>query len=151
MNSPVVVDGPEEEPSTEDDARAQAPLCSLIGGGTNSIVRAEVQDATVTGGSVFCRIIAQGSEFVNGPAEIGNPDVIAMGVIQAVDVFGLKHDGTAEPHFNSAVKTCLQGTGRLFYLDATTTPRALSELPTTSEFGYICGLIFNAGTVVLVP
>lgn len=144
-------DGAEGEPSAEDHARAQAPLCSLIGGGTNSIVRADVSDGTVSEGSVFCRIITQNGIYVIGPEELGNPDVIALGVIQAVDVFGLKHDGTAEPHFNAAVKVCLQGAGRLLYLDATTYPRTLSGLPITSEFGYTCGLIFNAGTVVLVP
>jgi hypothetical protein len=147
-DGPVVTPG---GPSPEDIARSQAPLCSLIGGGTNPIIRAQVQDSTVTDGSVFCRIIAQQSEYVTGPEEVGNADLLNLGVIQAVDVFGLKHNGDAEPHFNYAVKACLLGTGRLFYLDATTHPRALSQLPTTSEFGYTCALIANAGTVVLVP
>jgi hypothetical protein len=144
-------DGLEGEPSTEDHMRAQAPLLSLLGGGTSPIVRSDVPEGTVTDGSVFGRIIAQSSEFVIGPEQIGNPDVIALGVIHAVDVFGLRYDGEPEAHFNAAVKVCLLGTGRLFYLDATTSPRALSQLPVSSEFGYTCGLIFNAGTVVLVP
>jgi len=72
-------------------------------------------------------------------------------VIQAVDVFGLTHGGQPVARFNSSVEVCLQGAGRLLYLDATQSPRPLSLLATTSRGGYTCGVILNAGTVVLVP
>jgi tartrate-resistant acid phosphatase type 5 len=130
-------------------AAASAPLCADLGGATNPVIRAEVPDGTVTDGSVFCRVIAQNGTFVQDPAEIGNMDVLNQGVIQAVDVFGMTHSGAGMARFNSSVRVCLQGSGRLLYLDATTQPRALSELPATSEGGYTCAAILNAGTVVL--
>ncbi len=127
------------------------PLCADISGYTNAIIRADVPGGTVSNGSVFCRVIAENGTFVQNPAEIGNMDVLNQGVIQAVDVFGLTHDGVSVAGFNSSVKVCLQGSGRFFFLDATTQPRALSQLPTTPENGYTCAFIPNAGTVALAP
>jgi hypothetical protein len=137
------------EPSAEDHARAQAPLCVDLDGSTNPIVRADVPDGTVTNGGVFCRVLAENGDYVHGPAEVGNLDVINMGVIQAVDVFGMS-GSLSVPHFNSSIKVCLQGSGRFMYLDATTAPRALSQLAAWSEGDYTCATLFNAGTVVLV-
>ncbi|WP_119070854.1 choice-of-anchor Q domain-containing protein [Aggregatilinea lenta] len=136
--------------SAEDNARAQAPLCQDLDGSTNPIIRAAVQPGTVTDGGVYCRVLAESGVYVKGPEEIGNASVIGLGVLQAVDVFGMA-DQHAQPVFNVSVKVCLSGIGRLFYLDATTSPRQLSELSTTAEAGYTCGLIANAGTVVLAP
>jgi hypothetical protein len=84
------------------------------------------------------------------PSEIGNLDVINLGVIHAVDIFGMS-GGLSVPNWNSSITACLQGTGRFFYLDALTAPRALSQLPATFENGYTCATVFHAGTVVLVP
>lgn len=104
----------------------------------------------MTNGGVYCRVLAQDGVYVIGPAEVGDASVVKMGVIQAIDVFGMA-GGTSEPFFNASVKVCLSGSGRLFYLDATTAPRQLSQLSTVPEAGYTCGQIANAGTVVLVP
>jgi uncharacterized repeat protein (TIGR01451 family) len=136
--------------SAEDNARAQAPLCQDLDGSTNPIIRADVPSGTVPNGGVFCRVLAENSAYVNGPAEVGDPAVIQMGVIQAVDVFGMAGN-TSVPAFTASVKVCLSGSGRLFYLNATTAPRQLSQLSATPELGYTCGLIPAAGTVVLVP
>ena len=135
--------------SSEDSARAQAPLCQDLDGSTNPIIRADVQPGTVTNGGVYCRVLAQDGVYVIGPAEVGDASVVKMGVIQAIDVFGMA-GGTSEPFFNASVKVCLSASGRLFYLDATTAPRQLSQLSTVPEAGYTCGQIANAGTVVLV-
>ncbi|MBN1201647.1 MAG: hypothetical protein JXJ20_07310, partial [Anaerolineae bacterium] len=137
----------------EDHARAQAPLCSLVGGGTNAIVRVEVPGGTVTDGSVFCRIINQAGAYVNGNSAgmVGIENIVNLGVLQAVDVFGLLHDGTPEPFFNYSVTVCLQGVGRFVYLDATQSPRVPQWLPSEVVNGYTCATIPNAGTVVLVP
>jgi hypothetical protein len=139
-------------PTAADHARAQAPLCSLMGGGTNIIVRADVPAGTVTGGSVFCRVIVENSVYVNGnsPAEVGNQDVINRGVVQAVDVFGLLTSGLPQPDFNASIKVCLQGSGGFLYLNALTAPRTVSALPVSLEGGYSCAFIPDAGTVVLV-
>lgn len=136
-----------------DIARSQAPLCADLTGTTNPIVRADVPVGTVTNGWVYCRVIAQDGEFVEmnqGAAALGNPDVLAQGVIHAVDIFGMS-GGLGVAVFNNPVKVCLQGNGRFLFLDATQAPRSVSQLPATSAGGYTCANILNAGTVVLVP
>ncbi len=130
---------------------ANAPLCSLIGGGTNSIVRAEVPDNTVTRGSVFCQVITEHSRYIRNAAEIGVPEVIALQPLQAVDVFGLLHNGDSWPDFNNSINICLAGSGRIIYLSALQAPRQPAWLPGVASNGYTCAAIPDAGTVVLVP
>jgi predicted outer membrane repeat protein len=67
-------------------------------------------------------------------------------VILAIDLFHLS--GVLD--FGAHVPVCLLGEGRLIFLDATTSPRALIELETFNEGGYTCGWIPNAGTLVLI-
>ncbi|MBN2303626.1 MAG: hypothetical protein JXQ72_04075, partial [Anaerolineae bacterium] len=139
-------------PTAEDVARAQAPLCGDITGATNPIVRASVPGGTVPGGGVYCRVLAESGSYAvpYSAAEIGNMDVINMGVIHAVDVFGMA-GSTPVPNWMSSISVCLQGTGRMMLLDATTAPRALSLLSSWQSGGYTCATLYNAGTVVLVP
>ena len=139
--------------TAEDVKRSQAPLCADLTGATNPIVRADVPVGTVTNGWVYCRVIAQDGEFVGmnqGAAALGNPDVLAQGVIHAVDIFGMS-GGLGVAVFNNPVNVCLQGSGRFLFLDATQAPRTVSQLPATSAGGYTCANIPSAGTVVLVP
>ncbi|MEW6580552.1 MAG: hypothetical protein AB1435_15345 [Chloroflexota bacterium] len=139
--------------TAEDVLRSQAPLCADLTGATNPIVRADIPSGTVTNGGVYCRVIAENGAFVamhNGAAAIGNADVLAQGVIQAVDVFGMA-GGTGFVAFNNPIEVCLQGSGRFLFLNAATAPRALSQLPAVSEGGYTCASVPSAGTVVLVP
>lgn len=147
---PTPTPRPTERYTAADHARAQAPLCQDLDGSTSAIVRAAVQPGTVTNGGVFCRVLAENGDYVTRPEEIGHLGLIEMGIIQAVDVFGMAGQASV-PFFNASVEICLQGSGRLFYLDATTAPRQLSLLDGTPGAGYTCGRIFNAGTVVLVP
>ena len=37
---------------------------------------------------VFCRVLAENRDFVTSAAEVGDLDLINLGVLQAVDVFG---------------------------------------------------------------
>lgn len=139
--------------TAEDVKRSQAPLCADLTGTTNPIVRADVPVGTVTNGWVYCRVIAQDGEFVGmnqGAAALGNLDVLAQGVIHAVDIFGMS-GGLGVAAFNNPVEVCLQGSGRFLFLDATQAPRTASQLPASSAGGYTCASIPNAGTVVLVP
>lgn len=130
-------------------AQATIPLCADFDGTTSNVVRADVPYNALTAGSVFCRVIAENGDFVRNAAEVGDAAVLDQGVIQAVDVFGILHTGVAQPDFNARVKVCLLGSGTLWYLDATVSPRYVSRLGATREGGYTCGRIDNAGTVVL--
>jgi len=138
------------QPTAEDIARSQAPLCADMDGTTNPVVRATVPSGAVSDGSVFCRVLAENSVFVRTSAEVGELSVLQRGVIQAVDVFGLTHNGYGISEFNLDVNICLQGTGAFIYLDATTFPRTAHELPVSLQGGYTCASIPDAGTVVLV-
>lgn len=131
-------------------AAPSVPLCADLDGTTTETIRAHVPSDTVTNGSVFCRSLVENSVFVQDSAEIGKPEVLDRGVIQAVDVFALFHDGTPTAWFNHAPTVCLQGSGMLLYLDATAAPRTVAELPVFVQSGYTCGSIPSAGTVVLV-
>ncbi len=137
-------------PTAADHARAQAPLCADVSGKTSAIIRAVVTPGTVTDGSVFCRVLAENGSFLVDPAQIGSAEALSHPVSQAVDVFGLLHNGASQPHFNSPVQVCLQGSGTFLFLDATLSPRTVAQLPAWLEGGYTCASIPNAGTALLV-
>src|SRR5690606_22765040 len=117
---------------------------------TSGIIRADVPGNALPGGTVFCRTLVEHRIPVRPSAEIGRADVLSRDVIQAVDVFALRHDGSVTARFDQPITLCLQGTGALLYLDATAAPRTISSLPSFSQQGYTCAFVPNAGTVALV-
>jgi uncharacterized protein YfcZ (UPF0381/DUF406 family) len=128
------------------------PLCADLNGTTNPIIRAQAPAGTVTNGNVYCRVLAENGRFiyVGEAGSVGNEQVLRLGVIHAVDVFGLLAGGVSTREFNNPVRVCLQGTGSLIYLDARGAPRPPVRLTnTSSESGYTCANIPSAGTVVL--
>ena len=73
---------------------------------------------------------------------IGNAEVLALGFRDGVDVWGW-----VLPN----MQICFEGSGGSFrFLDAATSPRAVSELPAVGMDGMICTTINRAGTVALV-
>ncbi len=74
---------------------------------------------------------------------IGNPMVIAQGVISASDIWGYVPAGTG---------VCFNGRsgGGVMFLDASTSPRALSWLPHSMVGSDTCVQLPGPGTVVLV-
>jgi hypothetical protein len=128
----------------------QAPLCADFGGQTSAVVRADIPAGAVNGGSVFCRVLAENNNVLN-PSAIGFESVLSLGVINAVEVFGITHTGGFVQQFNAGVKVCLQGTGDIIYMDASQTPRTPTRISYTSENGFTCASVNNGGTVVLVP
>lgn len=75
---------------------------------------------------------------------IGNQAVVDAGFIDAVDVWGYAEQ-EVEICFPSDV-----GAGPLLFLDATTSPRAVRELPSVMRDGSVCGTVNGPGTVVMV-
>jgi predicted outer membrane repeat protein len=124
------------------------PLCALLGGGTNGIVRTSVPAGM--NADVFCRVLVENSIYVRDAAEIGDLTLINAVVLQAVDVFGFTGNGVQVTAFNQPILVCLQGTGRMFFRDATSAPRVTVPLAISSNNGYTCAAIPNAGTLVLV-
>jgi hypothetical protein len=100
--------------------------------------------------NVFCRILVENSVYVQRAAEVGDGTLVNAGIIQAVDVFGFTANGVQVADFNLPITVCLQGNGRMFYRDATNAPHVTVPLAVSSNNGYTCASIPNAGTVVLV-
>ena len=73
-------------------------------------------------------------------AGIGNAQILKEGFIDALDVWGYVDQG---------VEVCFPGSGTLVFLDASTSPRALSSLDDYSKDDMTCATINSAGTVVL--
>ena len=139
--------------SSGDNGANRAPLCADFNGTSSAIVRADVPAGTLPNGNVFCRVLIENGAARNADslAQIGVEAILQRGILQAVDVFGLLTNGVPEAHFAGGVHVCLQGSGTLVYLDATTSPRTISALPVSLENGYVCATLPNAGTLVLVP
>lgn len=76
-----------------------------------------------------------------GAAGVAIPALIAQGIIDAVDVFGI---------VDAEMRVCFRHKGRLKFLDAATAPRAESDLAAESFKGMTCGTINRPGTVVLL-
>ncbi len=90
----------------------------------------------VRGHSPFSTQCQQVSE-----ASVGNADLMARGIIDAVDVWG---------NVEAEVEVCFNQPGKLYFLDAATSPRSQSELPAERIDGMTCGRIKRVGTVALI-
>jgi PKD repeat protein/serine/threonine protein phosphatase PrpC len=106
--------------------------------------------------NLFCRLIAAngsymfwlGSPITNG-GNIGNRNVIDLGLIAAVDVFSM----SGVTRFVNDVNICLQGSGYIIFMDVNGQPRLpqlWSNWTTPSFPGYTCTTLYAPGTVILV-
>lgn len=76
-----------------------------------------------------------------GAAGVAIPALMAQGILDAVDVFGI---------VDAEMRVCFRQHGRLKFLDSTTMPRAESDLAAEYIDGMTCGRIDRIGTVVLL-
>ena len=76
-----------------------------------------------------------------GAAGLGKAELIAQGVLDAVDIWNI---------VESDVRVCFRNHGALKFLDAATSPRAVSDLAAQTVGDMTCGTINRAGTVVLM-
>ena len=97
--------------------------------------------------NTYCRVLMKNGGVVNYSGAVPRP-LVDLGVIYAVDVYRLE-GGRSITSFPNYTQICLGGQGRLFYLDARTSPRTQVELATESVDGMTCGWIPAVGTVVL--
>ena len=75
-------------------------------------------------------------------AGVGRQDIINMGIIAAVDIWGWVEPG---------VEVCLPGQGALLFLDAAFSPRRASWLPSYRSGNTTCISLTTAGSLVLLP
>ena len=74
-------------------------------------------------------------------ASVGNAALIAQGILDAVDVWGIA---------SGEMQVCFRMQGRLKFLDAATAPRAVLDLAAERIDGMTCGAIDRTGTVALL-
>jgi|GEM_PF-1678117 len=79
------------------------------------------------------------------PAQVGVTQPFTL----AVEVYSFDASGSVT--FGAPVQVCLQGAGTLLYRDASGQPRVTVSLPSFTKDGLTCGIIPNAGTVILIP
>ncbi len=93
---------------------------------------------------IYASVIASDGVFLRHPAEIGVQAIIDLGVVHAIDVFSLSG--------SSAVNTplCLRGSGDVFLLAASGSPRVPYRLAATRQGDFSCVWIGEPGTVVQV-
>jgi len=96
---------------------------------------------------IFCTDLFENGQFTIAGSVPAN---LASSVIDAVDVGKFNGERTISGEFGVGLPICLEGQGRLFFLDASTSPRAQFELTTFFVDGRTCGFIINGGTVVLI-
>jgi len=125
------------------------PLCADRTGATTAIVRYDIPYGSVSSGGIYCRPLVQDSKYLVSSAQIGNQEVINLGIKQAVDVFAILFSGATVTKFNNSITVCLLGSGGLYFLDANQQPRTLTQLTGTDDGTYTCGSISTAGTLIL--
>ena len=76
-----------------------------------------------------------------GAAGVAQPELMAQGILDAVDVFG---------KVDAEMRVCFRQQGRLKFLDSTTMPHTESDLAAEYIDGMTCGRIDRIGTVVLL-
>ena len=119
-----------------------ASLCSDFDGSTNTTVRAVFPAGS---DDLYCRIIAEDTNFVTDAGEVGDQGVINKGVIQAVDVYSIT--GAGNP---AGAQVCLEGSGSLIFMDSANAPRIPVWVPGYVRGDYTCARVSATGTMVLV-
>jgi hypothetical protein len=109
-----------------------------------------VQSVGVDGttGEVYFQIIAQNGTYVTHSGTIGQPDIIAQGVVQAVSVFGLLPGGVPSNTFSGPVEICLNGSGSVYFIQSVDS--AVLLLPVVTRGSALCVTIQTAGILALV-
>lgn len=97
--------------------------------------------------NTYCRILMKDGAVIGYSGAVP-ADLISLGVIFAVDVYRLE-GGTSVTTFPDYTRICLNGAGRLFYMDSRNAPRGIIELTTEAEGNLTCGWIPAPGTLIL--
>ncbi|MCU0481649.1 MAG: hypothetical protein MUE54_10620 [Anaerolineae bacterium] len=121
-----------------------APAVTVLGCALDTADGIEIANAP---DNTYCRVLMKDGA-VAGYSGAVPRGLIDLGVILAVDVYRLE-GGRSITTFPNYTQVCLAGQGRLFYLDARTSPRVQTELATEIVDGFTCGWIPAVGTVIL--
>jgi hypothetical protein len=103
-------------------------------------------------GNAYCSVLALNGNYVRSSGQIGVLSILELGVVQAVDVYGLLPGGFPVVPFESPVQICLAGSGDVLFLSSfDTTPQPLVMTPlTNAPAGFVCVNVVHAGKVVMI-
>ncbi len=129
-------------------------LCTNLESLSGGSVKVGAGQASLNGatGDIYCTLLAHDSILNNNGAGIGDAQVLALGVIQAVNLYGLMPGGYSTDTFTGPVQVCLRGTGGVLFMhyNPATQQRETSWLPAVQQGDYTCVDVPSAGIVVLV-
>ncbi|MFO7322669.1 MAG: Calx-beta domain-containing protein [Chloroflexota bacterium] len=136
-------------------ALAETFICDNLSGQSGGLLLGTDATGNVTQngltGNTFCTVMALDGAFLRDPAEIGHPDVLGLGVIHAVNIYGLLPGGTSVVDFDNPARVCMSGSGLVLFLSAaefSPIPVALAPLP-DSPPGWTCVAVTTAGKVIM--
>ncbi len=98
-------------------------------------------------GDTYCHVINLDGMYITSAAEVGNLDMINLGIVQAVDVYGLLPGGIPITQFSSPAQICLRGTGSVYFISAV--DNSVQQLAPVQNGGYLCVDLWTAGKLVL--
>jgi hypothetical protein len=97
----------------------------------------------------YCQVLMRDNVWV-GYAGTIPAELVNAGVIIAVELIYYDLPGHAVQVVDATHQVCLQGRGRVIFLNSAQAPRQIVELNAVFESGYTCAWITNPGTVVLL-
>ena len=134
--------------SDSSDSSSSSSSSSSSGSGAGSSL---IQQATPSGPAFNCNdeqkaMLATSPQPAGlhvqclGANGIGNPDVVARGVVMGVDIWGWVRD----------FEVCFKPAGTVVFLDAAYSPRILTQISLYNRAGMTCTQMNRAGTLVLL-
>jgi uncharacterized protein YgiM (DUF1202 family) len=128
---------PSSSTASESTSNPAPALCSLTGFSSSTQVAVSLPNGNNGLNECYSSL--------SDPAQVG----VTQPFIAAVEVYSFDASGSIVA--GVPVQVCLQGVGTLLYRDAAGQPRVTVNLPSFSQNGFTCGIIPNAGTVILIP
>jgi hypothetical protein len=123
-----------------------------VSGGAISVSEGSSTTEDGSSGGIYATVLAQDGVLTpEAAAQIGDPAVLALGVTQAVNVYGLLPGGIPTDLFVTPVHVCMRGSGAVLWLhfNPVTQKREVTTLSTTQEGSDTCADVPGAGVVVL--
>lgn len=121
------------------------PTCNSFSDVENNVIfQFDAPDTVLEG--IYCNLITASNRYIRTPGEIGIKEVVDMGVIHAVDVYGPPNSETTA----AGSGVCFQGQGNVLFLSAAGIPRQAQPLAASIVGDQTCAVLPTDGTVLLV-
>ena len=153
------LDGPPAPPPSDDDdddgdddgdTAPPPPSSGPIQTFASSDVGAGTGGAITASGNPNVNITALVVKGEGNFAAVGDPNLISMGIVQAVDVFTYLPGGVLATVFDPPITICLQGAGTVYFRPAADQTGTYTPVPAFAANGSMCVTLSQPGLLVLV-